>query len=73
MHHIICGSRPRCGFRVEENYYQTKRRFMPGICARCNGPIEIVEAYTEKVVQGARLDLETGQVILSPIVPQLNP
>lgn len=63
MYHIICGSVPRCGFRVDEDYYRIKRRFTPGICARCNGPIEIVDAFTEDVAEGTTMDLRTGQIL----------
>ena len=49
---VVC-SEPRCGFRVHDRYFEQKKRFMPGICPRCNAPIKIVEAGTNKVVAGA--------------------
>ena len=55
--HIICGSRVPCGFRVHDQYFRLKSRFAPGICPRCNGPISIVEAYTEVVIPGAYMSL----------------
>jgi len=58
MYHIICGALVNCGFRVHDQYFRQKPRFAPGVCPRCNGPIKIVEAYTENVVAGARMSLE---------------
>jgi len=53
---IICGSRPRCGFRVDGEYYRNKPKFRVRICARCNGPIEIVDEDTEDRIRGATMN-----------------
>jgi len=60
--HVICGSSQRCGFRVDSGYFARKTRFAPGICPGCNGPLSIVEAYTENVVQGSRMVLGPNDV-----------
>lgn len=66
--HIMCGAKNSCGFRVHSEYYRDKARFAPGVCARCSGPIAIVEAFTENAVPGARMSLavhrEGGGAIL---------
>lgn len=67
MHHIICGAQVPCGFRVGEDYYREKRRFMPGVCARCNGPVRIVTAYTENDAPGVEMDLRNGAIVNSPV------
>ena len=38
---------PQCGFRVPEDYFSSKPRFIEGICPRCGG----------NVVQASELDL----------------
>jgi len=44
-HHIRC-SAPTCGFVVGDSYFSEKHRFVPGICPRCGGVVEVVEPYT---------------------------
>ena len=60
-HHLIC-TNPQCGFRVHENYFEEKTRFVPGICPRCAGAIMVVAAFTSIKAEKAVLDLETGVV-----------
>jgi len=55
--HIVCDARDTCGFRVHQDYYAEKPRFMPGLCARCNGPLAFVRAYTNDVVEGVSMHL----------------
>jgi len=55
MAQVICGARISCGFRVDSDYYETKKRFAKGICARCNGPIHIVEDNTEDIIRQAHM------------------
>lgn len=67
--HVICGARVPCGFRVHDQYFRLKSRFAPGICPGCNGPIKIVEAYTEDVIPDAYMSLEEpnkggGQILI---------
>ena len=81
MFHIICGASPRCGFRVHQDYFREKTRFMPGICPSCGGPIRIVDAYTERVAVGMSMKLSgepgiQGQIVnendtevAAPVVP----
>tara|TARA_Y100000310_G_scaffold336001_2_gene419454 strand:+ start:757 stop:957 length:201 start_codon:yes stop_codon:yes gene_type:complete len=45
-----------CGFVADSGYFVRKKRFMPGLCPRCNGAIKIVEAFTNNVVEGAAVD-----------------
>jgi hypothetical protein len=60
---VICGARFPCGFRVHDRYYAQKNdRFMPGVCARCGGPITIVEDYTETPVENVEMVL-TGSTM----------
>lgn len=54
---IICGRVPNCGFRVHEEYFKLKPRFAPGVCPRCGGPVVIVEARTDKPVEGYHINL----------------
>lgn len=59
-----------CGFRVHDRYFEEKKRFLPGICPRCNAPIEIVEDWTDDVIAGAYMvldptDRDAGQIKLS--------
>ena len=56
--HIICGARPSCGFRVHDRYYVDKPRFAPGVCARCSGPIILVEPYTNTAVIGYKMSIK---------------
>lgn len=44
---IICARVPSCGFRVPFDYFEKKRRFPARICARCNGPVQVVVAATD--------------------------
>lgn len=44
---IKCGAKPSCGFVVGLGYYREKRRFVPGLCARCNAEVRVVEAFTD--------------------------
>lgn len=46
---ITCKN-PLCGFRVPGDYYEKKKRFVAGACARCNSPILIVEDWTDNPV-----------------------
>jgi len=55
---IICGRTPNCGFRVHSRYYIEKQRFSPGICARCNGPIKIVEDHSDVAVGGVYMSTD---------------
>lgn len=69
MYHIICGARISCGFRVGPDYFRDKTRFAPGICPRCNGPINIVDAYTEDIAAGVTMSLRKpeeggGQILV---------
>jgi len=50
---LICGR--GCGFRVDSEYFIRKTRFSAGVCARCSGPISIVDDGTDDVVAGARI------------------
>jgi len=40
----------QCGFVVDTEYYLAHTRFQPGLCARCNAPVEVVLAYTDTLV-----------------------
>lgn len=67
---LICAR--KCGFRVPEDYFVLKPRFQSGVCPRCSGPVDIVEDFTDNVVEGARLDNDRrsgryGRVV--PVVP----
>lgn len=44
-HHIRCTS-GTCGFVVGDTYFTEKRRFVPGICPRCGGVVEVVDPFT---------------------------
>ena len=44
---IICGRVPSCGFRAHDGYFYEKKRFMAGVCPRCGGPVQVVEAFTD--------------------------
>lgn len=46
-----------CGFRVDDMYFVRKTRFTPGLCPRCNGPIEIVNENTDDIIPGAKVDV----------------
>ena len=52
---IICGRNPRCGFRVDAGYFERKVRFIPGVCPNCGGPVALVQAYTDQIVNSAAL------------------
>tara|TARA_Y100000310_G_scaffold293381_1_gene322929 strand:+ start:666 stop:869 length:204 start_codon:yes stop_codon:yes gene_type:complete len=63
MAEIICGRVPNCGFRVHDRYYEQKVRFTPGVCARCNGPLNIVADHTDETIQGVTMNMETGALV----------
>ena len=68
--HIICGAAIPCGHRVDSGYYIRKRRFSPGMCANCNGPLRYVKAYTLTDVSGLEMTLtqtETGPPVGSVV------
>ena len=50
---LICSR--GCGFRVDSEYFLRKTRFAPGVCARCSGPIHIVEDGLDEPVAGKRI------------------
>jgi hypothetical protein len=63
---ITCKN-PLCGFRVPADYYEKKKRFVPGACARCNSPILIVDDWTDDEVTDHYMvvnpnDKEAGKV-----------
>jgi hypothetical protein len=62
---VICTRAPAggCGFRADDRYFETKRRFRPGVCPRCNGPIVVVERDTDVPVEGVKVDTETGRIL----------
>ena len=53
---LICGRTPNCGFRAHDRYFVEKPRFAVNICPRCNGPVEVVEDFTDRLVLGASVD-----------------
>ena len=64
---VICAR--NCGFRVHDRYFEQKTQFQPGVCPRCSGPLNIVEAYTDNVIAGATMVLDrkssdAGKVVL---------
>ncbi len=61
MIEVMCGSQFPCGFRVHADYYRAKPRFVPGVCARCSGPIKIVERGTETQDTGHYMALVDDQ------------
>jgi len=46
---LICTRTPKCGFRAYEEYFVDKKRFSPGICPNCGGPISVVEKGTDNI------------------------
>jgi len=56
---IRCGQ--RCGFVVNDRYFETKPQFSPGLCARCGAPVELVKPYTQEVDGRFFMD-RTGRV-----------
>lgn len=54
---VVCAN--GCGFRVHDRYYEDKKRFAPGMCARCNGPLLIVKPFTNEVIHGAFMVVDT--------------
>jgi len=59
---IVCADTPPCGFRVHEHYYAQKPKFSRTSCARCSGPIKIVNSGTNTKVAGATMNIETGRI-----------
>ena len=53
---LICGRVPNCGFRAHDRYFSEKLRFMAGVCPRCNGPVTVVEDYTDTRVPHASIE-----------------
>lgn len=54
-----------CGFRVHDRYFETKTRFAPGVCPRCNGPVTVVLAGTDTPQKNLKIG-KTGRV--EPVV-----
>lgn len=60
--HVVCGSDRPCGFRVNDEYFEQKTQYTPGICPRCNAGLILVKPYTNEVDTRFELDLRTGKV-----------
>lgn len=63
LYEFYCGRKDPCGFRAHGRYFATKPIFTLGICPRCNGPVAIVEAGTEKKAKDAAVDPDTREIV----------
>jgi len=48
----------RTGFRVDVDYFKNKQRFSAGIDPNDGNSVSVVEAWTENVVDGLRVDID---------------
>jgi len=48
----------RTGFRVDVDYFRNKKRFSAGIDPNDGHSVKVVEAWTENVVDGKRIDID---------------
>lgn len=60
--HVRCGADRPCGFLVNDNYFEEKKQFVPGVCPRCGGPIVLVAPYTAQLVATHEMDMQTGRI-----------
>lgn len=62
---VICNRNQTggCGFRVHDRYFEEKiKRFSPGVCPRCAGPVIVVESGTDTPVIGKSVNRTSGRV-----------
>jgi len=58
----------KTGFRVDVDYFKNKKRFSPGIDPNDGRSVSIVEAWTENVVEGLRIDIDPSSATYRQVI-----
>ena len=58
----------KTGFRVDIDYFKNKQRFSPGIDPNDGHSVSVVEAWTENVVDGLRVDIDPSSATYRQVI-----